>query len=227
MTDFFKFPHTAHIAWLSNGVPRDDKLMSPPEVEILLAGEVVVEEKIDGANIGISIDDSNSWRVQNRGQYLDAPYTGQFSRLNSWLMQHEDAFHRSLNANTILFGEWCAAVHSIQYDTLPDWFLLFDVYDRKEGKFWSVRRRNALAAGIGLTVVPELFRGSASIPDIVRMLSTQLSRFADTPLEGIFVRRDSEEWCLARGKLVRMDFVQAIVEHWKRGGLRWNRLERT
>ncbi|WP_257945770.1 RNA ligase family protein, partial [Pseudomonas plecoglossicida] len=53
-----------------------------------------------------------------------------------------------------LFGEWCAARHSLDYGTLPDWFLLFDVYDRSTGRFWSTVRRDALAAEAGLATVP-------------------------------------------------------------------------
>jgi hypothetical protein len=44
MTDFFRFPHTPHLAWLGPGVPRDDKVLAPAEAQALLAGEVVVEE---------------------------------------------------------------------------------------------------------------------------------------------------------------------------------------
>ena len=55
MTDFFRFPHTPHIAWLATGAPRDDKVLSPDEAHELLAGEVVLEEKLDGANLGFSV----------------------------------------------------------------------------------------------------------------------------------------------------------------------------
>lgn len=37
----------------------------------------------------------------------------------------------------ILYGEWCAARHTVTYDALPDWFLAYDVYDTKEGRFFS------------------------------------------------------------------------------------------
>lgn len=74
------FPHTPHIAWLGEGSPRDDKVMSPIEVATLLAGDVVVEEKLDGANVGLSLASDGSLRAQNRGQYLAEPHTGQFAR---------------------------------------------------------------------------------------------------------------------------------------------------
>ena len=67
MSEFFRFPHTPHIAWLASGSPRDDKVLSLEDAEILLAGEVVIEEKIDGANLGFSIGSDGLLCVQNRG----------------------------------------------------------------------------------------------------------------------------------------------------------------
>jgi hypothetical protein len=53
--DFYRFPHTPHLSWLGEGTPRDDKVLPPTEAKALLAGEVVVEEKRDGANPGLSL----------------------------------------------------------------------------------------------------------------------------------------------------------------------------
>ena len=89
MTDFFRFPHTPHLAWLGQGIPRDDKVLSRAEAQALLLGEVVVEEKLDGANLGISLAPDGGLRAHYRGQYLGAPFAGQFSRLPAWLAMHE------------------------------------------------------------------------------------------------------------------------------------------
>ena len=55
MTSFFRFPHTPHLAWLGDGEPRDDKVLSTAEAKALLASDVVVEEKLDGANLGFTL----------------------------------------------------------------------------------------------------------------------------------------------------------------------------
>ena len=81
MTDFFRFPHTPHLAWLGPDTPRDDKVLAPAEAQALLADEVVVEEKLDGANLGLSLAPDGGLCAQNRGQYLYEPHAGQFSRL--------------------------------------------------------------------------------------------------------------------------------------------------
>lgn len=135
MSDFRRFPHTPHLAWLGKGEPRDDKVLSKEEARALLSVPVRVEEKIDGANLGLSMGPDGRLRAQNRGQYLEAPYRGQFTRLAAWLAACEIELASALGQNLILFGEWCAARHSVEYEKLPDWFVAFDVYDRESGRY--------------------------------------------------------------------------------------------
>ena len=194
----------------------------------LLHGEVVVEEKLDGANLGFSLSPAGELRVQNRGTYLTEPYAGQFARLPAWLATHgegiADALLDSHDAQLILFGEWCAARHSLSYTRLPDWLLLFDVFDTKAGRFWSRTRRNALAQRLGLATAPQVVHGPFRLNDLVEGLDTWPSRFRDGPLEGVVVRRESADWCEQRAKLVRADFTQSIGEHWRGRQVEWNRL---
>lgn len=222
--DFFRFPHTPHLAWLGEGTPRDDKVLSLEEAQALLAGDVVVEEKLDGANLGFSFAPDGSLRAQNRGQYLVEPHAGQFSRLPAWLAQHGDSLHGVLKPNVIMFGEWCAARHSLDYAALPDWFLLFDVYDRSAGRFWSTSRRNALAVASGLATVPQVATGKHTVVTLKELVATTASHYRHGPLEGVVVRRESEQWCETRAKLVRADFTQAIDAHWRKRATEWNRV---
>lgn len=222
--DFFRFPHTPHLVWLGQSAPRDDKVLSHAEAQALLAGDVVVEEKLDGANLGFSLASDCSLRTQNRGQYLVAPHTGQFARLPAWLAQHGDALSRVLTPDLILFGEWCAARHSLDYAALPDWFLLFDVYDRSVGRFWSSTRRNALAVSAGLTSVPQVAGGWYSVASLKGLLATCPSRYRQGPLEGVVIRQESVQWCEFRAKLVRAEFTQTIETHWRKRAIEWNRV---
>lgn len=225
MPDFFRFPHTPHLAWLGEGVPRDDKVMSPDEVAALLAGDVLVEEKLDGANIGLSLAPDGSLRAQNRGQYLAEPHAGQFARLPTWLTQHSEGLCSELKPHLILFGEWCAARHSLGYTALPDWFLLFDVYDRCTASFWSSSRRNALASSAGLVTVQQILQGKTTVSTLKQLVSNTPSHYRKGALEGVVIRRDSRESCESRAKLVRSDFTQAIDTHWHKRRIEWNRVD--
>lgn len=223
MSDFFRFPHTPHLAWLGADSPRDDKVLSSNEVTKLLSGIVVVEEKLDGANIGLSLAQDSSIRAQNRGQYLAEPHAGQFSRLSAWLAQNDEMLRSVLTPNIILFGEWCAARHSLDYTLLPDWFLIFDVYDRESSRFWSSQRRNLLARNAALMTVPELLRKKVTLAALKQMVNQQTSHYRNGSLEGIVIRHDSTDWCESRAKLVRAGFTQAIDPHWRKRAIEWNR----
>lgn len=219
---FYRFPHTPHLAWLGTGSPRDDKVMSAKEAATFLQSEIVVEEKIDGANIGFSIDDDGTLRVQNRGSYIDPLHCSpQFLALFRWLEPWEDLLYEALFPKLMLFGEWCYVVHSVRYTALPDWFLAFDVFDPVEGAFWNVTRRDELIRSIGLYSVPLLARGRFGLEELQSLM--QQSRYSESPCEGLYLRREGPE-LTGRAKLVRKQFTQAIGKHWSRGEMKRNSL---
>lgn len=226
MSEFFRFPHTPHIAWLASGTPRDDKVLSLDEVEKLLAGDVVIEEKLDGANLGFSLGPDGTLRVQSRGQYLLPPFTGQFAQLGKWMDVHQDGLFDTLTESLIVFGEWCAARHSLAYDQLPDWWLMFDVYDRDAKRFWSTARRNKLAVALGVSLVPCLYQGRVTMAQLKGWAFGETSRFRQGDAEGVVVRSEDAMWLQQRAKLVRANFTQAITQHWRHRVTEWNRVTR-
>lgn len=224
MTDFFRYPHTPHIAWLAEGQPRNDKVLSSAEVAEFLHDEIVIEEKLDGANLGFSIGPDGELRAQNRGQYLVPPFTGQFARLGEWIAAHQDRLFDALGESLIVFGEWCAARHSLGYDRLPDWWLMFDVYDRAAQRFWSSSRRSQLASSLGVAQVPHLHRGRVDLTQLKGWVAEEASHFREGNSEGFVLRREDSLWLRDRAKLVRPGFTQAIARHWRSRPLAWNRV---
>lgn len=222
MDTFFRFPQTPHLAWLGDQMPRDDKLLSAKEHDALLSGIVHVEEKLDGANLGISLAGDSGIRVQNRGQYLSTPWNGQFSRLGAWLAEREDALANALGPGLILFGEWCAARHTVTYEALPDWFLAFDIYDLVRECFWSRERLRALCTDIGITEVPYIGAGHWTLGGLARLVENQKSAFGAEPVEGLVIRLDEGGWLKSRAKLVRPKFTQSMGEHWSHRTIQWN-----
>lgn len=221
--DFFRYPRTPHLAWLGLGEPREDKLFSPAEAREILSHDVVVEEKVDGANVGLSVDENGDLRAQNRGSYLaQGTSHPQFERLFPWLKTRQADLRKALSPGLILFGEWCYALHSIRYTRLPDWFVAFDVYDRTRRQFWSSSRRDEMVDRIGLTLVPRLASGRFDLGRLKDLLGQ--SKFGDGPAEGLYLRRDQGECLVARAKLVRPEFVQAIGQHWSSRALQHNRV---
>lgn len=222
--EFFKFPQTPHILWLGEGSPRGDKLLSADGVEVFENNPITVEEKIDGANVGFSLDESGQIQVQNRGEYVRS-YTGQYSKMYGWLGMHSKRLTKALEPNLIAFGEWCAAKHSLEYTKLDDWWTLFDVYDKDAEKFYSVECRNEWAFEAGVSMVPQIAGGHFTVPQLRVLMDSTDSVYRDGSLEGIVVRYDSSEWLESRAKMVRANFTQTIEEHWSSRALEWNELD--
>lgn len=218
-----KFPSTPHIAWLSSQPVRGDKLLTPVESSEFLSHPIIVEEKVDGANLGISFKENGEIRFQNRGNWLTGKLTGQWSRLREWSSLHESTLRGFLPSGHVLFGEWCYAKHSVLYDRLPDWFLAFDVFDTSTKRFWSTARRNILLAEAGLNPVPPVARGQFSLQCLIALLDHP-SAYSLEFREGLYLRRETDEWLIGRSKLVRPGFVQQIAEHWSKTSIRPNGL---
>ena len=155
--DLIKFPRTRHIFDAGGGgVSRDDLVMTSREAADFLKGKVLtVEEKVDGANLGISISKNFTIRVQNRSHFVTSSSHRQFSTLDSWLSEHSVSLFEVLKPEkTILFGEWLYAKHSIHYTRLPSYFVAFDIYDTEESKFYTRREREKKLEGTGIPSVP-------------------------------------------------------------------------
>ena len=65
-----RFPSTARLAVDEpTQRVRADKVLSPEQAEVLLSDAVRVEEKVDGDNLGFSVQ-AGELRVQHRGDYV-------------------------------------------------------------------------------------------------------------------------------------------------------------
>jgi len=220
--DYYKFPSTSHLAILGTNIVRDDKVMSEQERKDFLKHELVIEEKVDGANLGISFDSTGNVRLQNRGSYLHAPYSGQWKKLSEWLVPKMDLLFEVLKDQFILFGEWCYAQHSVHYNRLPDWFLGYDIFHKNELKFLSSQRRDETFHNAGIFGVPMIKKGYFSIEELTSLLSN--SYLGNELAEGIYLRFDGGDWLGKRAKLVRPEFIQSIEEHWSKRKIKPNML---
>lgn len=221
---FFKFPSTPHLIPLATMNIRNDKVLSESEQKKLLLHEVTVEEKVDGANLGISFDADGNILAQNRGSYLHLPASGQWKTLEKWLNSRMDSLFEHLTDRYILFGEWCYARHSVYYDRLPDWFLGFDFYDKHFRRFLPVQRRDEIFRSIHIHQVPQIERGIFTLLELNTLLSQLKSKFSKLPVEGLYIRYDQGDSLIQRAKLVCPAFIQSIEQHWSCSGINANRL---
>jgi len=249
-----KYPRTAHLFDTGGtAITADDLVLSENDAvtTALCDGTtcVVIEEKIDGANLGISFDPSTQeFLVQNRSHFISSGEHVQFSRISEWLEHHRVALERILcthdrlrQGSLILYGEWLAARHSLPYHRLPALFVAYDVFDRNEKKFFSRKRFHTVLTDSGIPVVPVIetrtFGPYTQREKKEGLLRAALVNFLDTKsafrsdggtVEGIVLRVDDTEslWLEHRYKVVRPDFIQGCNgEHWSSRSIEKQRID--
>lgn len=217
-----KFPRTPHLLH-TEAVTKDDIVHNDFSI---LEGQLTLEEKIDGANVGFSLDIYGAIQCQNRSHWVHANDHAQFKPLNGWLEKHRSELIQVLarDANFlerhILYGEWVVAKHSVHYTSLPDYFLAFDLYDRLTNEFVSRSVFTSALRGTRIRQVPLISKVSwITRTEILQMIQKQ-SSYANGKQEGIYVRFEDKARLktIGRGKIVRADFI-AGDEHWARGPL--------
>lgn len=213
MQPIVKYPRTPHIHG-SRLQPGDEDLLMVA-MESLQDLPLVVEEKVDGSNSGISFDPEGNLLLQSRGHILSGgPRERQFDLFKRWASHHVAWFRQCLGSRYILYGEWLFARHTIAYDQLPHYFLEFDILDRDAGQFLSTERRRQMLAGGPVVSVPVLATGAKIQLSKHLGLSTCSTREAK---EGLYLKHEENGQVLGRYKYVQPAFRQAVEasgEHW-------------
>jgi hypothetical protein len=214
------FPRTPHLVDLGGGT-RDDKVLSVAQRRDMLSGDLVVEEKVDGANVGIALVDG-LLTIRNRSAMLgeNGAIHPQFHSLFGWVAEHAEALTEALADGSTLFGEWLYARHSLGYSRLPDWFLAFDVR-MIDGSFLTVADRDRLCAAVGATPVRRLAVGRFTLDALTMLIGTP-SLYRDGPIEGIVLRQERDGRLVRRAKIVDPSFVAGIEGHWTRRAIERN-----
>ncbi|MFY2857124.1 RNA ligase family protein [Achromobacter xylosoxidans] len=236
--ELFRYPRTPHLegSRLQEGDHGHDHV---PYRE-LRGLRLVVEEKLDGANTGISFSPAGELLLQSRGHYLvGGGRERQFNFIKAWAQAHAGWLLQRLEDRYVMYGETMSKKHSVFYDALPHHFFEFDVLDRRTGQFLSTAARRELLAGGPVLSVPVLYDGlaPARLADLKALLRPSLAKTArwrdafeatvrreglDLALawkqcdksdlsEGLYLKVEADGQTLGRYKWVRADFVQAIL----------------
>jgi hypothetical protein len=217
-----KYPRTPHLAG-SRLQPGDEDLAQTP-LDTLRGRFIVVEEKLDGANAGISLDDAGELRLQSRGHVLvGGARERHFHLFKQWAHCHAAALQGLLGANT-LYGEWLYAKHTVFYDHLPHYLMEFDVRD-PDGQFWSTARRQALLASSPVRSVPVLWQGVVddprALPAMVAPSRYKSARWRDALVEAAAgldperVRRQTDPSDHAEGLYIKVEEDGVVTERYK------------
>ena len=123
-----KYPRTRHLEGSRLG-PGDEDLSQVPFASIF-GKNIVIEEKIDGANCAISFDGEGNLLLQSRGHYLlGGAREKHYNLLKQWANLYQDVFFDTLGQDTLCMGNGC--MPSIPYFTMRSpvtlWSLTFTI----------------------------------------------------------------------------------------------------
>lgn len=221
--DFPKYPRMLRLpVWLR--VPRK-RYATDAQVRELISEPLFITEKVDGSIIRSGLGSDGVPVVRGRRRLIpqddtSKPYRG----LWGWVWGN----HAKLEAlGGAVFVEWLMARHTVPYDRLPDWGLVFDIYDTKRGTFLPWNQSRALVQRSGLHSVPTLFEGRVKSPrELYRLCATLAnakSHFSDSPVEGVVVKNYARQIFM---KHVRREFDIDLESspHWLKQPLIANRL---
>lgn len=208
-----KYPRTCHFPF-SPGANKDDKILSEQDLETdFINHRLVFTEKLDGSNVCLTNQD-----VFARS-HAGAPAHPSFSPLKQL---HSEIKHL-IPSGMSIFGEWCFAVHSIQYAILPHHLHIFGIRNDYDEIWFDWNDVLDWSSELRLPTVPVILTGfatsKAELQNYVETLAGLSSVYGPTR-EGIVVRRFSNvrlngEKIVGVGKYVNSHFKPGN-EHWSK-----------
>lgn len=212
-----KYGRTFHFPW-SPGATSDDKIHAA--VENLFAGrEVVVTEKLDGENTTIYADGYTHARsLDSKGH-----------RSRDWVKSLANRIAgEGLPPSLRICGENLYARHSIAYDALESYFLVFGIYDGE--KCLSSEETESWCELLSLPAVPVLYRGPWDEKKVKACWTGKSIASPGADQEGYVLRLAesfaAEDFGKSVAKMVRQGHVQT-TSHWMYEAIVPNRLRKS
>jgi hypothetical protein len=196
---------------------------------------LIVEEKLDGTNVGIHFRSHGEMVLQCRGHLITEGMHPQYDLFKQWAAVKQHVLADRLKDQYILFGEWLYARHSIHYRQLTHYFFEFDIYDKRGNVFLTLEQRSALIDGTGIETAPVVHNGKLQRADLESMIGPSafggqfenpFTNRTDNLMEGLYLRTEANGAVTGRAKFVRPEFVEKIKQstHWQHQAMAPNEL---
>lgn len=200
-----KWPKTQHWPW-SPSPHQPHRYHADPAR--FVNRPVRITEKLDGGNTCLH---RGFTFARSSGQPATEPWF-------DWVKNCRAPLTVVLPDDLYLYGENLYAIHSIEYDPLPDFWFLFGAL--QHGRFTSVCDLQVIADECGFTTVPTVFEGEfSSVDEITTWFETNVKEPSvyGPNREGFVIRIleafDFGDFPLAVAKYVRKNHIQTDT-HW-------------
>jgi len=208
---------------IMNKIPSYTKVLSigSAYTEEALSGEVVIQEKIDGSQFCFGFNEEGEFLMKSKGaiQTKEA-HDKMFAEAVKYVSEDE-LIQKVAPKNTYYYCEYLKVVNhnTLKYNRIPqNHLVLFDVLH--EGK-WATREELEVSAkNLSIDVIPELFRGVATV-DTIKGFLKQESYLGGPILEGVVIKNYNQTILLGGHvfplftKYVREEFKEQHKLAWK------------
>ena len=239
MEQIFKYPRTRHLEGSKQQLGDGD--LNFVKLDDIKGKYLVLEEKVDGANCGISFSSDGKMYLQSRGHFLNGGYgERQFDLFKLWAGCFESQLRCLLKDRYVMYGEWLYAKHTVFYDKLPHYFMEFDIFDKENGTFFSTKKRQEMlktapfiqsvrvlsqgvyknSSEIAKWIGPSLFISENPEKSLseqckksgVNLEQTMRQTDLSGTMEGIYIKVEDGDFVTDRLKLVRGSFLNTILD---------------
>jgi hypothetical protein len=194
-----KYPRTYHLPW--SNMLKDDRILS--DDSNFIGRRVIVSLKMDGENTTMYNDYIHARSLDSSSHETRNWVKGLWSRVGYML-----------DDNMRICGENLFAVHSIKYDNLNSYFMMFSMWSDNKCLSWD--ETVEYAGIIGLVTVPVIYDGIYN----KELIINEFSKYEKTN-EGFVIRVADEfnyiDFRRSVAKFVRPEFRQVVNNshgHW-------------
>lgn len=196
---YVKYPRTYHLHW--SNLLKDDRMLK--DDSNFVNKRVIVTLKMDGENTTMYNDYIHARSLESKSHETRNWVKGLWSRISYML-----------DDNMRICGENLYAVHSIKYEKLPSYFMMFSMWIDNTCLSWD--ETMTYAKILGLDTVPVIYDGIYDKDEIIK----QFSKY-ENDNEGYVIRIADEfnyiDFRRSVAKYVRPEFRQIVNNahgHW-------------
>lgn len=235
----YKYPRTPHLE--GSRLQQGDEDLNSIKFENIKNKFCVLEEKVDGANCGISFDKNGKMYLQSRGHFLNGGYgETQFNLFKTWANIFKYSLWEILSDRYVMYGEWLYAKHTVFYDELNHYFMEFDIFDKVEQKFLNTKRRREILKKYFfiksvLVLKKEIITSKNEITSALSKSNFKSDKWQEklektcselglsykiakkqtdctNLMEGIYIKVEDDNYVINRMKYVRASFLNTILD---------------
>lgn len=210
-----EFPRIPHLI-KPTSLQEDDLVLTSEILEYVLSQDLIVEEKLDGANCGMAYDEEGVGQIRNRKHILSknyfqskrTPAKEQFLSAWGWQSRNKDKFmylNKLNRGNIAVYGEWVLAIHGIEYDHLPSQFVAYALYSSLHQQFLPSDEARELLFEAGFDMAREIYKGKSDLTSLKAMASQRSSYSSSDQREGIVIKIPKS---INQYKLIRPQYIQ-------------------